>query len=175
MNLIKLPGLVEHIPEGVHNFSADTFALALSNTAPESETTPPTSSTTACVLANVTEIAYTNLSSLTLTTSVAVLPEAALFIPQAITLTASGAVPTFRWVYVYNDTTTVVSQPLLGYYDLGAGVTLANTDTLTLAFNPEEGALAIGSPLNSFSIYYASWARQTYSWEAQFAVDWWAE
>lgn len=175
MNLTKLPGLVEHIPEGVHNFAADTFKLALSNTAPESESTSPASSTTACVLASVTEIAYTNLSSLTLTTAVTVLPEAALLVPQTHTLTASGAVPEFRWVYLYNNTTTAVTKPLLGYYDLGTPITLANTDTVTLAFNPEEGALAIGSALNSFSVYYASWARQTYGWEAAFAVDWWAE
>ena len=58
----KAQGFVEHMAEKVHNLSADALTIALSNTAPASETTNPlTAASTGCVLANVTQISYTNV------------------------------------------------------------------------------------------------------------------
>ena len=37
----KLNGFVEHKNHGVHNLSSDQLVVALSNTAPGSESTPP--------------------------------------------------------------------------------------------------------------------------------------
>ena len=54
----KLNGFVEHLAEGVHNLGSGQLAVALSNTAPGSEATPPTGATTDCVLANVTQVYY---------------------------------------------------------------------------------------------------------------------
>jgi len=58
----KLNGFVEHVAEGVHNLGSDQLKVALSNTAPGSEGTPPTGSTAACILANVTQATYTYCS-----------------------------------------------------------------------------------------------------------------
>ena len=65
----KLNGFVEHLSEGVHNLGSDQLKLALSNVAPTAETSPPTQSTANCVLANVTQITYTGLSTTDVTTT----------------------------------------------------------------------------------------------------------
>lgn len=176
--LTKLPGFLEHLPEGVHNFAVDTLALALSNTDPTTESVPPGSSTTACALANVTQISsYANLSSLQLTTSKRdYLPiNVSVLIPNSITVTASDAVPPFRWVYIYNTSSTTPLNALIGHYDLGSSITLAQDDTFNLRFDIEEGFLTIGDFIASFSFFFPSWTRQHFGWESLFAIDWWAE
>lgn len=125
----KLNGFVEHLAEKVHNLGADTLELALSNTAPGSEGTPPTGSTAACVLANVTQVSYTNCSSRVLTTSASAQSGGTYGLTvNDLTLTASGGtVGPFRYVYVFNQTAT--NDELIGYYDYGSSITLNDTET----------------------------------------------
>lgn len=131
----KLNGFVEHLAEGVHNLQAGALTLALSNTAPGSESTPPTGSTAACILANVTQISYTNLSTRVLA-GVTSLQTAGTYALSATdhVLTASGAVGPFRYVYLYNDTPTSPADPLIGYWDYGSSISLANGETFTVDF-----------------------------------------
>lgn len=137
----KLNGFVEHLAEKVHNLGSDTLTVALSNTAPGSESTPPTGSTAACILANVTQITYTNLSSRVLTTSSSAQTSGTYALVLAdLVLTASGSVGPFRYVYLYNDTAT--SDQLLGYYDYGSSVTLASSETFTVDFGSNVITLA---------------------------------
>ena len=60
----------DFVENAVHNMDleSDQIVIALSNTAPSSESSNPTSDNNG-VLANVTEITYTNLSSRNVTTS----------------------------------------------------------------------------------------------------------
>ncbi|TXH45995.1 MAG: hypothetical protein E6Q97_30500 [Desulfurellales bacterium] len=134
-SFVKLNGFVEHLAEGVHNLGSDQLVLALSNTAPGSEGTPPTGATTACVLANVTQITYTNLSSRNVTTSSSSQSSGtyALVLTDLV-LTASGAVGPFKYVYLYNDTPTSPADPLIGYWDYGSALTLASGETFTVDF-----------------------------------------
>lgn len=127
----KLNGFVEHLAEKVHNLGSDTLTLALSNTAPGSEATPPTGATTACKLANVTQVSYTNCSSRVLTTNSSAQSSGTYSLGIAnLTLTASGgSVGPFRYVYVYNDTAT--NDELIGYYDYGSSITLNSGETFT--------------------------------------------
>ena len=56
---------------------------------------------------------------------------------------ASGAVATFRHVLIYNDTATVRVDALIGWYDYGADVTLANGETFTIDFDGTNGVLTL--------------------------------
>jgi hypothetical protein len=121
--------------EKTANIGTDTFVLALSNTAPGSESTPPTGDGNG-VLANVTQVSYTNCSSRTLTTASSSQTSGTLKLDfNDITLTASGgSVGPFRYIYIYDDTPTSPADPLVGYYDYGSSTTLSAGETLAITF-----------------------------------------
>jgi hypothetical protein len=132
----KLNGFVEHLAQKVHNLNADAITVALSNTAPGSEGTPPTGATATCILANVTQVAYTNLSTrvfsgVSATQSAGTLTLAAT---DLVLTSTGGSTGPFRYIYVYNDTPTSPADPLIGYFDYGSSITLADGETLTLDF-----------------------------------------
>ena len=141
----KLNGFAEHLAEGVHNLGSDSLAVALSNTAPGSESTPPTGATTTCVLANVTEISYTNCSSRALTVSSSAQSSGTYkLVINDLTLTASGgSVGAFRYIYLYNDTPSSPADPLFGYYDYGSALTLADGESLLIDFSAANGVLQL--------------------------------
>jgi hypothetical protein len=142
---VKLNGFVEHLAEKLHNLGSDQLALALTNTAPASESTPPTGATGSNILANLTQISYTNLSSRNVTTSTSAQTSGTYKLVCAdLVLTASAAVPTFRYVYLYNTATTSPANALIGYWDYGSpGVTLATGETLTVDFDGTNGVLTL--------------------------------
>ena len=121
----KFNSFVEALAEGTHNLGADTLTIALTNTAPVAGNT---------VLANITEISYTNVSSRVLTSVTSSQTSGTYTLDAAdLVLTASGTVPTFRYVVLYNDTAT--SDELIGYYDYGSAVDLLNGETFTITFD----------------------------------------
>lgn len=138
----KLNGFVELLAEKSFNLGSDTLTVALSNTAPGSETTPPTGATSACKLSNVTQISYTNLSSrvLTISSSAQTGGLYSLIIADLI-LTATGAVGPFRYIYIFDDTAT--NDELIGYYDYGSSISLASGETFTLDFDNVNGLLQL--------------------------------
>lgn len=142
-NFVKLNGFVEHLAEKVHNLGSDTLTVALSNTAPGSEGTPPTGSTAACVLANVTQVSYTNCSSRAVTTSASAQSSGTYKLTLTdLTLTASGGtVGPFRYVYLYNDTAS--SDQLICYWDYGSSITLNSGETFLIDFDGSAGVLTI--------------------------------
>jgi hypothetical protein len=141
----KLGGFVEHLAEKVHNLGSDTLTVALTNTAPGSEGTPPTGATGTNVLANLTQITYTNLSSRALTISASAQSSGTYKLTLSdLTLTSSGGTTgPFRYPYIYNDTPTSPADPLIGYYDYGSSITLADTETFTLDFDGTNGAITL--------------------------------
>lgn len=141
----KLGGFVEHLAEKVHDLGSDQLVVALSNTAPGAETTPPTGATGTNILANVTQISYTNLSSRNLTTSSSAQSGGTYKLVVAdLVLTASGgSVGPFRYIYIYNDTPISPADPLIAYYDYGSALTLNDGETLTLDFDGTNGLLQL--------------------------------
>jgi len=137
----KIRDFVEDVAEKVHNLGSDALMIALSNTAPGSESSNPTLSGNG-VLANVTQISYTNYSDdMTVDRrlqSVTSSESSGTYTLDAadITITASGgALPTFRYVYLYSDTPTSPADPLILVIDNEAGITLAQGESVTLQFN----------------------------------------
>jgi hypothetical protein len=116
--------------------ASDQFVIALSNTAPGAEGTPPTGDGDG-VLANVTEVAYTNLSSRNITTTSSSQTGGTYsLILQDLVLTSSGGTTgPFRYVYVYDDTVATPVDPLVCYYDYGSSTTLGDAETLTVDFS----------------------------------------
>lgn len=142
----KVNGFVEHVSEGVHNLGSDQLAIALSNTAPSGESNDPSVATADCILANVTEIAYTNLSgdrNLTTSSSGQSSGTYTLVIADKTITASGGALPEFRYIYIYNDTPTNPADPIIGYYDYGSGLTLADGESLTIDLSAANGLLQI--------------------------------
>lgn len=114
------------------DLDSDTLKVALCNTDPTSGTSIVTDGNG--VLANVTEISYTNLSARTLQ-SVTSTQTGGTYKLSAndLVLTASGgSVAPFRYVIIYNDTPTSPADPIVGYYDYGSSLTLNDGDTFTI-------------------------------------------
>lgn len=129
----KFNSFVEALAEKVHNLGSDTLKIALTDSAPVATNT---------VLANITEISYTNLSTRVVTTTSSSQTSGTYkLILQDLVLTASGTVPQFRYVVLYNDTAT--NDELIGWWDYGSEVNIYNTDTFTLDFDNSAGVLTI--------------------------------
>jgi hypothetical protein len=125
----KFNSFTEAVCEKVHNLGSDTLKVALTNSAPVTSNT---------VLANITEVSYTNLSTRVITTSSSTQTSGTYkLVLTDLILTASGAVGPFRYIVVYNDTAT--NDELIGFFDYGSAITMANTDTLTIDFDGTNG------------------------------------
>jgi hypothetical protein len=109
--------------------------VALSNTAPGSESTPPTGDGNG-ILGNITEIAYTNLSSRNITTSSSSQTSGtySLVLTDLVLTSSGGTTGPFRYVYIYDDTVATPVDPVVCYYDYGSSITLNDTETLTVDF-----------------------------------------
>lgn len=131
----KFNSFSEALAEKVHNLGSDTLTLALCATG-----NAPVATNT--VLANLTQIAYTNLSSRTLSQSSSSQTSGTytLKITDKV-LTASGTVANFRYIVIYNDTAT--NDELIGWYDFGREVSMSNTDTFTIDFDGTNGVLTL--------------------------------
>lgn len=133
----KFHAFVEHLAEKVHNLGADTLTIALSNAS-----NAPSASADA-VLADFTQISYTNLSSRVVTVASSSQSSGTYsLVCNDLVLTASGTVAAFRYVILYNDTPTSPADPLIAFWDYGSEVTLLDTETFTIDFGANVLTLA---------------------------------
>lgn len=135
--LQKFQQFAEDLGKKVHNLSADSLRVALTNTAPNLSTN--------AVLADITEISYTNCSSRAVTTtSYEHTAGVARLILADLTLTATGGpVGPFRYVVLYNDTPTSPADALIGSLDYGSSITLADGESFVIDFDGVNGILAV--------------------------------
>jgi len=126
----------EALAEKVHNLGSDQMKIALCATA-----NAPVATNTQ--LSNLTEISYTNLSARTITTTSSDQTSGTYkLVLQDLTLSASGgSVAAFQYVVLYNDTAT--NKELIGWYDYGSALTLANGESLLIDFDATNGVLTL--------------------------------
>jgi hypothetical protein len=132
----KVNAFIERVFEKGYDFGADTFKVALSNTA-------PTSGSTIWNTTNFPAPAAANGYSAggnTLTISSSAQSGGTykwVLADSTFTATAGGIGP-FRYAIIYHS----VSGEIIGYYDYGSSITLANVgDTFTVDFDPTTGAI----------------------------------
>jgi hypothetical protein len=119
----KFNAWAETMVEGT-NLGSDQFVIALTNTAPVA---------TNSVIADITQISYTNLSSRNVTTTSSSQTSGTYtLVLQDLVMTASGSVGPFRYVVLFDD--TLAGDPLVGWWDYGSSITMANTETFTVDF-----------------------------------------
>ncbi|KEC73136.1 hypothetical protein RLPCCGM1_c1252 [Rhizobium leguminosarum bv. phaseoli CCGM1] len=132
----KFNSFVEALAEKVHNLGADQLKVALCAAA-----NAPVATNTQ--LSNLTEISYTNLSSRNITTSSSAQSSGTykLVLTDLVLSASGGSVAAFRYVVIYNDTAT--NDELIGWYDYGSDLTLANGESLTIDFDGTNGVLQL--------------------------------
>lgn len=129
----KFYTFVADIANKIHNLGSDQLTVALTDTLPTASNS---------VIANITQISYTNLSTRSITTTSSS-QSSGLYklILTNITLTASGTVPQFRYIVIYNS--TAANGPLVAWFDYGSELNLASGDSLQLQFDATNGLLQI--------------------------------
>ena len=132
----KFNSFVEALAEKKHNLGSDQLKVALctAGNAPVAGNS---------VLADLTEISYTNLSSRNITTSTSAQSGGVykLVLTDLVLTASGGAVATFRYIVIYND--TAASDELIGFYDYGSNLTLADGESLTIDFDASNELLQL--------------------------------
>jgi len=135
----KFNQFVQDLANKVHNLNADAIKVMLSNTVPLA---------TNSVKANITEITAQNgypaggtqatFSSGAQTSGIYKL------VLNDVTFTASGGLfGPFQYVVVYNDTPTSPADPLIGWYDYGAAITITSGNSFTVDLDQTNGILTL--------------------------------
>jgi hypothetical protein len=134
----KVDKFVLNLGKKVFNLSTDQLKVALTNTLPTVATVNQYSDLTS-------PLATTNLSGATpfnvTTTSFTQTSGTAKLVLVDLVLTATGAVGPFQYVVLYSDTAT--NDEIIGFYDYGSSISLANTNTFTIDFDGSGGAITI--------------------------------
>lgn len=130
---------IEGAYEKVHNLGSDTIQIALSNTAPASESSNPLSSGNG-ILANVTQVAYTfyadDLTSDRVLESVTSNESGGTYTFDAADFQISasgGTLATWTYMYVFNQTAT--NDEIIGVFTSNSAIALTDTQTVDIAFN----------------------------------------
>ncbi len=125
---VKFNQFVEDLGLGVHNLDTGALKVYLTNATP--------SASADAVKTDLAEI--TNQNGYTAPVDVTgVWSESggtATLAGTDVVITATGAVGPFQYVVLYNDTPTSPADPLIGYWDYGSAITLANGETFTVDF-----------------------------------------
>jgi len=121
----KFNAFVADIGLKVHNLNSDDLWVGLSNTAPTASN---------AVWTDITDISagngYSAGGASTSTRSYSQTSGTATLAAGNVVFTATGAVGPLRYAVIYNH--TAASKNLIGWWDYGSSISLANTDTFTV-------------------------------------------
>lgn len=123
----KFNQFVQDLAEKVHNLSTDQVDIYLSNAAPDAAAD--------LVKADLAEITNQNGYTAPVDTQNTGAEAGGTYTLTGtkVVVTATGAVGPFQYVVLINQ--TAASDPLIGYWNYGSAVTLANGETFTIKFN----------------------------------------
>lgn len=132
----KFQSFVAELANGNHKLGTDTIKFVFTNTAPSATNTQ---------LSNITQISATggyviDGFTLTLVSSTQTAGTYKLVL-QDYTFTATGTVPAWRYVVLYN--TTSVNDLLLGYYDYGSTVNMTTGESFLFDFDAANGVISL--------------------------------
>jgi len=131
---VMFDAFTEAVGEGIHNLGSDQLTIALTNVAPVVGNS---------VIADITQISYTNCGNRDLTTSSSSQTGGVytLVIANKSITASGGSVGPFRYLVVYNSTT--VSGNLIFYVDYGSALTLIDTESVDITFDAVNGMIKI--------------------------------
>lgn len=135
----KVNAFVENLAEGIHNLGSGTLKVALTNTAPTSAS---------AVIADITQISNgngytTGGTAATISSSAQTSGTYKLVLADVVFTASGGTVGPFRYAVLYNDTPTSPADPIIGYWDYGSSVTLADAETFTVDFDASGGVMTL--------------------------------
>lgn len=133
----KFNAITEDLAEKIHNFGADTLKIMLTNTAPSAANS---------VKADITEISagngYTAGGTAVTVTASSQTGGTYKLVGNDVVFTASGgSIGPARYAVLYNS--TPAAGNLIGWWDYGSALTLADGSTLTVDFSATNGILQI--------------------------------
>jgi hypothetical protein len=137
----KFNAFVEHLAEKVHDLSADTLKIYLTNAAPDAALD--------VVKTDLAEIAAGNgYTAGGITVGNKTSAQTAGTYKLASTdnpawTAAGGTIGPFRYAVLYNDTPTSPVDPLIGAWDYGSSITLQIGETFTVDLDAANGILTI--------------------------------
>lgn len=135
----KFNCFVQDVGQKVHNLNADTLKILLTNTAPAA---------TNAVKTDLTEISagngYTAGGTAVGSNAYSQTSGVGKLTGNDVVFTASGgSIGPARYAVLYNDTPTSPADPLIGWWDYGSSVTLADGETLTVDLDQVAGILTL--------------------------------
>lgn len=133
----KFNSFTEAFMEKVHNLGSDTLKVMLTNSAPSSSNTQKS---------DITDISpgngYSAGGTAATISSSAQTSGTYKLVLADVTITASGGgIGPFRYAVLYNDTAS--NKELIGFWDYGSNLTLANGESLLVDFSAVNGVLQV--------------------------------
>lgn len=128
----KFNQFVEDLGLGVHNLNTGTLNVYVSNAAP--------SASADLIKTDLAEISTGNgyTGPIDTQNTFAESSGTATLTGTKCVITATGSVGPFQYVVLYNDTPTSPADPLIGWWDYGSALTLANGETFSVKFNSSD-------------------------------------
>jgi len=135
----KFNAFVENLAEGAHNLQTNTLKIALTNSAPSASNS---------LLSDITQISSgngytTGGTTATVSSSAQTSGTYKLVLADVVFTASGGSIGPFRYAVLYDSTPTSPLKPLIGYWDYGSSVTLADTETFTVDFDGTTGVLQL--------------------------------
>lgn len=133
----KFNAYVEELAKGTHQWHAHVFKLTLLNSVPDAAADAVRADLPAEISAgNGYSAGGMTLDSVSLTRSGGT---AKLTIADEVLTASGGSIGPFRYPVLYNDTPTSPADPLVGWYDYGSSISLADTESFTVDFDGTNG------------------------------------